>query len=192
MKKKLDSDVNDAEGAVERWEIGRLTRYPKNVKKHPDKQIRAMMRAIKRVGFRVPIEVDERGEIIAGHGRLTAAEKLGMTTVPVLVQRGLTEQQKREHRLADNRLAELAETDEEMLGEELLELAGMGSDLDALGYGERCIEREAERIEIEISEVQASFWLTIRGPMPTQPDVLNTLRAALEKIPGVEIEVGMI
>jgi hypothetical protein len=89
---------------------------------------------IQRVGFRSPIQVDEEGEIIAGHGRLTAAEQLGMVDVPVLVQRGLTDRQKRELRLADNRLAELAETDEALLLEELEALGRDGSELWAMGF----------------------------------------------------------
>jgi site-specific DNA-methyltransferase (adenine-specific) len=126
----------DVEGQVERWEIGRLRRYAKNAKRHPDRQIKALMRMIQRVGFRSPIQVDEEGEIIAGHGRLTAAEQLGMVDVPVLVQRGLTSQQKRELRLADNRLAELAETDEALLLEELEALGRDGSELWAMGFEE--------------------------------------------------------
>lgn len=80
--------------------------YPKNVKKHPPSQIQDLMTSIQTFGFTQPIVIDEKNEVLVGHGRLLAALQLQMKTVPCVVLVNLTKKQKKELRIADNKLNE--------------------------------------------------------------------------------------
>src|SRR5215203_5656740 len=90
---------------LETWPIGRLVPSPRNARKHPKAQIAEIAASIEAFGFANPILVDPDGTVIAGHGRMTAARQLALSTVPVIVISGLTDRQKRELMLADNRIA---------------------------------------------------------------------------------------
>ena len=90
--------------------------------------------SIREFGFTNPVLVDGENGIIAGHGRVLAARKLGLASVPVIELGHLTEAQKRAYVLADNKLAERAGWDRELLALELGELAELGTDLGALGF----------------------------------------------------------
>lgn len=111
-----------------------LIGYVLNAKDHPPEQVAALAGIIREVGFRSPIAIDEAGVIIAGHGRLLAAQKLGMTEVPCIVHVDLTEREKRILRIADNKLAEMAVVNQGNLSEELRDLAAMGEDFALTGY----------------------------------------------------------
>ena len=97
--------------------------------------------SIREFGFTNPILTDGDNGIIAGHGRVLAARKLGMTTVPVIELAGMSEAEERAYILADNKLAENAGWDREMLGLELGDLASLGFDLSLTGFGEDEIAR---------------------------------------------------
>jgi len=107
---------------------------PRNARKHGDKQIAQLARAIAEFGFAAPILVDETGTILAGHARLEAAKRLSMTTVPTLCISGLTAAQKRAYAIADNRLAELAGWDEGVLRLEFADLIDLGFEVDKTGF----------------------------------------------------------
>ncbi len=94
----------------------------------------AVAESIRQFGFRVPIVVDDAGVIVAGHTRLLAAQKLGLEQVPVHVARDLTPEQIRAYRIADNKTAELAVWNLELLPIELAELQGAGIDWSLLGF----------------------------------------------------------
>lgn len=98
--------------------------------------IDAVAASIREFGFKVPIVVDTEGVIITGHTRREAAISLGMKTVPVIVADDLTEQQIKAFRLADNKVAEIAEWDDDALQEELasLDAAALGIDMSDLGF----------------------------------------------------------
>lgn len=121
-------------GRIEMWPIERLRRYEANAKTHPPEQIERLRAMIREHGFTQPIVARDSGEIIAGHGRLDACETEGWTEVPVIVRDDLTDAQARALRLADNRLAELGEWDEDLLRRELADLGDLGTDLDLLGW----------------------------------------------------------
>lgn len=108
-----------------------LIPYDRNPRRN-DKAVGVVMKSIEEFGFRVPIIVDPDMVIICGHTRTRAALKLGLTEVPVLIADDLTEEQIKAYRLADNRVAELAEWDEELLRQELAKITGV--DLAGLGF----------------------------------------------------------
>lgn len=98
--------------------VDELIPYINNPRKN-DQAVDAVASSINNFGFKVPIVIDKYGEIVTGHTRLKAAKKLGLKEVPVIIADDLTENQVRAFRLADNKVAELAEWDEEILQAEL-------------------------------------------------------------------------
>ena len=121
---------------VEMWQVADLAPYAKNARWHPPEQIDQIAASMERFGFTIPMLVAEDGTIIAGHGRLMAAALLGLAEVPVMVARGWSEEDRRLYTLADNRLAEIAEWDPEMLRIEIGELrADFGiEDMSLIGF----------------------------------------------------------
>ena len=113
-----------------------LIPYVNNARKHSDKQISQIAASIKEFGFCNPILVDGENGVIAGHGRLAAAQKLGMDKVPCVELKDLTDTQRRAYILADNRLAETSEWDPELLKNELsdLKIEGVDFDLELTGF----------------------------------------------------------
>lgn len=120
--------------AVERRDISRLTPYARNARTHSDEQVAQIAASIKEWGWTMPVLVDEHDGVIAGHGRLMAARKLGLADVPVLVARGWTEAQKRAYVLADNKLTLNGGWDNDLLKVELEELGAAGFDLALTGF----------------------------------------------------------
>ena len=110
--------------------VGELTPYANNPRKN-EKAVDAVAASIKEFGFKNPIIIDREGVIVAGHTRLSAAKKLGLEKVPCIMADDLTEEQIKAFRLADNKTAELAEWDEELLAEELAAL----QDVDMAAFG---------------------------------------------------------
>ncbi|RMF21476.1 MAG: chromosome partitioning protein ParB, partial [Deltaproteobacteria bacterium] len=102
-----------------------------------DAAVDAVAESIRRFGFRQPIVVDGDGVIVVGHTRWKAARKLGLAKVPVHVAKDLTPEQARAYRIADNKTAELAEWDLELLPAELEELQALDVDLSLLGFDEK-------------------------------------------------------
>lgn len=121
------SGVKISEVAIEWWPIEAITPYELNVKKHEKDQVARIVAAIQKSGrFDVPIVVDKNGVIIKGHGRRLAALELGLKKVPVICHRDISDEQARQMRLADNRVA-ISDIDPELLKVELSTL-----DLDCL------------------------------------------------------------
>src|SRR6185295_1913501 len=123
-----------ARSQLEFWAVDRLIPSPRNARTHSAAQVAEIAGSIRTFGFTNPILAGEDGEVIAGHGRLAAARQLGLTEVPVIPLRGLTETQRRQLVLPDNRIALNAGWDLEMLNLELKELSLIGADLEALGF----------------------------------------------------------
>jgi len=114
--------------------VSELIPYARNSRTHSEEQVAQIAASIKEFGWTNPILVDGEGVIIAGHGRLMAARKLGYTQVPTIELKDLTETQKKAYIIADNRLALNAGWDNEMLTIELNELLADGFALDILGF----------------------------------------------------------
>src|SRR6478736_7627357 len=106
-------------GPIEYRAIQTLQTYENNPRKHPEKQLVKLGASIEEFGFAAPVLIDETGTIIAGEARVTAAKRLGITEVPVIVADHWSAAQVRAYRLADNRLAELATWDRAALSIEL-------------------------------------------------------------------------
>ena len=108
--------------------------YERNAKIHGQEQLDKLKESIKEFGFVNPCLIDRDYNLIAGHGRVMAAEQLGMDSVPCVFIEGLTDEQRRAYILADNKLAELAEWDTAMLASELAELEQVGFDISLTGF----------------------------------------------------------
>ncbi|TPW00706.1 MAG: modification methylase DpnIIB [bacterium] len=121
---------------VEHWPLDRLRPYDRNARTHSDGQVAQIAASIVEFGWTNPVLADGQGVVIAGHGRLAAAQRLGLDTVPVLVLDHLTEAQRRAYVLADNKLALNAGWDEELLAAELRALNGDGFDLGLTGFSD--------------------------------------------------------
>jgi DNA modification methylase len=119
---------------LEFWPVDRLIPSPRNARTHSDAQIAEIAGSIRAFGFTNPILAGEDGDVIAGHGRLAAARLLGLSEVPVVPLKGLSELQRRQLILADNRIALNAGWDLDMLKLELRDLAVLGADLSVLGF----------------------------------------------------------
>ncbi len=120
---------------IKRVAIGQLKPYANNPVKHSKKQIELLAKSIEEFGWTVPIIVDQKNEVIAGHARLQAAQHLGMAKVPVVVISDLTRNQVRAYRIADNRLAQLAPWLDDVLELEFKALDAAGFNLDLTGFG---------------------------------------------------------
>lgn len=127
-----------------------------------DKAVEAVAESIKQYGFRQPIVVDAEGVIVVGHTRYKAATELGLAKVPVHVAEDLTTEQARAYRLADNRTAEMAEWDLDLLPLELHGLLDAGIDLTTLGFDDRELHR--------LLDPDPSDGLTDPDSVPSAPD----------------------
>lgn len=116
--------------------IGELKLDPNNPRLHSKKQIHQIARSIATFGFNVPVLVDSRNQVVAGHGRILACKELGWTEVPTIALQHLTEAQAKAFMIADNRLTEIATWDERLLGESLKALSEGGLDfsLEITGF----------------------------------------------------------
>jgi DNA modification methylase len=121
---------------VERWPLGSLIPYAQNVRTHSEEQVLQIAASIRQWGWTVPILVDDAGVVIAGHGRVLAAQRLELSEVPVMVAAGWSDKQKRAYSIADNKLALNAGWNEDLLRIELADLKALGADLALTGFGE--------------------------------------------------------
>ena len=129
-------DLVFAPSQVESWPIARLRPYARNAKMHGDDQVAKIAASMAKFGWTVPCLVAADGELIAGHGRVLAAARLGLAEAPVIVLGHLTEAQRRAYRIADNKLTELGGWDEALLLEELRSLMAEDFDLGLIGIPE--------------------------------------------------------
>ncbi|WP_419630405.1 site-specific DNA-methyltransferase [Thiolapillus sp.] len=130
-----DKTLTGAE-KIEKWETERLIPYAKNAREHSPAQVSQIAASITEFGFVNPILVGDDGVIVAGHGRLLAAQQLGMETVPVIVLGHLSAIQRQALVIADNKLALNASWDEELLSLEIQALDETEFDIDLLGFSD--------------------------------------------------------
>jgi DNA modification methylase len=126
---------------IEYWPIERLIPASRNARTHSTAQIAEIAGSIRAFGFTNPLLVGENADVVAGHGRLAAARILGLSVVPVIPLRNLSEVERRMLTLADNRIALNAGWDAAMLTLELTDLRNLGADLNILGFNEQELSR---------------------------------------------------
>lgn len=134
---------------IKKVEVEKLIPYVRNSRTHSDAQVAQIAASIKEFGWTNPILVDGENGIIAGHGRLLAARKLGVKDVPVIELAHLTESQKRAYVIADNQLAMNAGWDTAMLTLELADLKESEFDLDLIGFDAKELEKLLEPEQVE-------------------------------------------
>lgn len=156
---------------IESRPIAKLVPYAQNARTHSDEQIEQIAASIAEFGFVNPVLIGDDDVIIAGHGRLLAAQRLGMTEVPVIVLDHLSNAQRRALVIADNRIAENAGWDESLLRDELAALREADFDLDLLGFAEAEIGNLLDAINVDAVAAGAQ-----PGPdMPEQTSPSSTL-----------------
>ncbi|MFS0738205.1 DNA methyltransferase [Sphingomonas sp. 1P06PA] len=126
---------------VERWPLDCLVPFARNARTHSPGQIDQIAASMREWGWTNPVLVDDHGTIIAGHGRVEAARKLGLCEAPVMVASGWSEAKKRAYVIADNKLALNAGWNEELLAAELTDLRDLAFDLDLTGFHGAELER---------------------------------------------------
>lgn len=187
--------------AAERREIedvptAGLIPYARNARTHSEQQVVQIAGSIQEFGFCNPVLIDSANGIIAGHGRVLAAHKLGLATVPCLRLGHLTEAQKRAYILADNRLALNAGWDEALLEEELRRLVEDGQDVAVLGFDENELTRAigpdngVALTPLKITEQPAMTWVLVGIPTVAFGSISGLIEqmAAME---GVLVETSL-
>ena len=162
---------------IERWPTEKLVPYARNARTHSEEQVAQIAASIVEFGFTNPILAGSDGVIVAGHGRLAAAQKLGLDTVPVVVLDHLTPTQRRALIIADNRIAENAGWDDAMLRIELQSLQEDGFNLDITGF-------DADAL----AEIMAGEETTVDGQ--TDDDAVPEVSATTISRPGDVWELG--
>jgi len=143
--------------------VTKLVPYINNARTHSDHQVTEIMSSIKEFGFTNPVLIDETNVIIAGHGRLMAAMRLNLTSVPTITLKGLTPTQRKAYIIADNKLALNAGWDVELLTLELTELKEMDYNLDLIGFNDK--------------ELDKLFADTIKPGLVDDDEIPNTVKA---------------
>lgn len=153
--------------------IEHLIPYAGNAKKHSDEQVGQIAASIREFGFNNPVLIDGDNGIIAGHGRVLAARKLGMTLVPVIRLKHLTDAQRRAYILADNRIAETGGGwNEELLKAELDRLTEEGFDVGLTGFDAADIEELGGDGDAYTRKVEAPTYEP-KGPKPAISDLMD-------------------
>ncbi len=140
----------------------------RNARTHSDAQIAQIAASMQEFGFTNPVLIDAEGGIIAGHGRVLAAEQLGLESIPTIALPHLSEAQRRAYAIADNQLALNAGWDAELLRMELVDLKDLGTDLDLLGF----------------SPFELSRAMTVAGEAPAEADQVPDLESVVVSVTG--------
>lgn len=148
---------------LETLPVDSLVPYARNARTHSPEQVAAVARSIQRFGFTNPVLIDAEGGIVAGHGRVLAAKSLGVGSVPCLRVGWLSEAEKRAYVLADNKLAELAGWDDELLAGELRALQADDFDLSLTGFAQEELD------DLLIDKTEGKTDADAVPPAPTIP-----------------------
>lgn len=135
-KVNIDDLAEWPASSVEMWTLDRIIPYEKNPRTHPQSQIDLLAKLMQRYGVDQPIVTDENGIILKGHGRKLAAVIAGFKTFPVVVHKGLSDEDKQALRIADNQTSLLSRWDDDLLRNEIEELFGEKYDLQLLGFND--------------------------------------------------------
>ena len=177
-------------------DLDALIPYARNARTHSPEQVQQIAASIREFGFNSPVLIDAENGIVAGHGRVLAAQSLGMAAVPCVRLNWLSDAQKRAYILADNKIAENSAWDQAMFDAEFDDLKGLlDVDLAELGFDladDDAAQPEEPKPAVETGPVRDVFWINIVGPLKNQADVLDRLRAAMADIEPVTVEMGTV
>ena len=166
-----------------------LIGYARNSRTHDERQIEVLAKSITEYGFTNPILIDGDRGVIAGHGRIMAAEKLGLVEVPCIELRHLTNEQKRAYLILDNQSSLMSGWNEALLAQELADLSGVGIEATDLGFDAAEVDRLMEIMGTEFAK-PLDAWPTLpsgdRAPiqqvtLTLHDDQVATLKRAIEK-----------
>lgn len=184
--------------AIEYRPLDALIPYARNSRTHSEAQVAQIAASIREFGWTNPVLVDEQQTIVAGHGRVMAAQKLGLDSVPTITLAGLTEAKRRAYVIADNKLALNAGWDEEMLKVELQELTDAGLDVGMVGFSpeELNVLFNGWQSDIDVVDKHGENTdgidskITVRCAQVDKDDVVQTLQRAIAEsgISGVSID----
>jgi hypothetical protein len=152
---------------VERRKVADLVPSARNARTHTPEQIKKLVASINEWGWTQPVLVDEKGMIIAGHGRVLAAMELKLVEVPCIVAKGWTAAQKRAYVIADNQLALSSTWDDDMLGLELDDLEDIGFDINLTGFDFEAV--------VDVPDVPVGEPKPARGPRKPTAAVATTI-----------------
>ena len=138
---------------IKKKNVSELIPYVNNARTHNEAQVKQIASSIAEYGFTNPILIDDKGGIIAGHGRLEASRLLGYDTVPTITLEGLTEAQKKAYIIIDNKLALNASWDVSLLSAEIERLKELEFNIDTLGFD-----------DLELSEIFLEYEKTHDAP----------------------------
>lgn len=137
---------------IELWPVEKVLPYDKNPRTHSDEQVSQIAASIIQFGMVTPLLVDSQAGLIAGHGRLEAAKLIGLSKVPVVILDHLTEDQKRAYVIADNKLAENAGWDKNLLSQEIESLIANEFDIGLVGFSEDEISQLLSSMNDDLSD----------------------------------------
>jgi len=159
--------------------VNDLVPYANNPRTHSEKQVTQVASSIKEFGFNNPILIDEGKSIIAGHGRLAAAKKLGLESVPTITLEGLTEAQRKAYVIADNKLTENSEWDYDLLAVEIERLAELDIDLSLTGMDEielaKMFDQPADNVVKELDYAESFSVVVECSDESEQEKIFNRL-----------------
>ena len=173
---------------------------PKNPTRHPEKQIAQIAASIERFGYIDKLVIRPNGQLIGGEGRWLALQRLPQyDQIEVRVVEGLSETHYRMLGMTLNKLAEGATTDDAILREVLAGIVDEGEDATSMGFVEKEIASilddsasDLEVKEIATDAVGTAFWISVRGPLKHQAEMLKRLEKASHGLDGVSVDLGTI
>ena len=168
---------------IECTPISELRPHPNNARTHSRKQIRQIAKSIEQFGFCNPVLVDDAKQIIAGHGRVEAAKLLGIDAVPTCRLSHLSDADKRAYVLADNKLAEKAGWDKELLAIELQGLIELEVDIELTGF-------EMAEIDLILEEAREASGAAERTGRSRRPNLHPVRRSAKPAICGCSVAIA--
>lgn len=184
------------------WDPKKLKGWSRNPRTFTQEHIAEIAASMRKFGFGAPViaRSPEDPFVIAGHVRLAASDLLKLPVVPVRWMAHLTSAEAKALNIADNQLSSKSKWDEPMLEEALRGIRAEDKNLDlaVLGFSQGRIDAlfadapPPDIIEIETAEVRDEFWLSVRGPLPDQPAVLDELVQKLGTIPGLNVQCGVV
>lgn len=176
-------------------DINKLMPYAQNSRTHSSEQIDQIAQSIVEWGWTSPVLVDESGMLIAGHGRVMAARKLGLKKVPTATAKGWTDAQKKAYVIADNKIALNAEWNTAILASEIGEIARLDFKIDKIGFDTDEISKIFSEVDGVVLDTDPKIddeldEITVKFSPDKKIEVINAVTSAIEEIDGAEVWAG--